>query len=78
MITVNIVKAKVIAHDKRRTARSAEFAPLDSELAKQIPGTNTGVIELARQAIRDKYAVIQNNIDAAGDIADLSSIVAAM
>ncbi len=29
MITINIDKAKAIAHDKRRQARSAEFAPLD-------------------------------------------------
>jgi hypothetical protein len=29
MITINIDKAKAIAHDKRREARSAEFAPLD-------------------------------------------------
>jgi len=29
MITVNIDKAKAIAHDKRRAARAAEFAPLD-------------------------------------------------
>ena len=28
-ITININKAKAIAHDKRREARSAEFAPLD-------------------------------------------------
>ena len=29
MITINVAKAKNIAHDARRTARSAEFAPLD-------------------------------------------------
>jgi len=29
MITINMTKAKEIAHDKRRAARSAEFAPLD-------------------------------------------------
>jgi hypothetical protein len=29
MIVVNIDKAKAIAHDKRRAARSAEFEPLD-------------------------------------------------
>ena len=78
MITVNLNKAKVIAHDKRRAARSEEFAPLDAELAKQIPGKNTGAIEAARQAIRDKYAVVQNSIDAAGDVAALTGIVAAL
>jgi len=78
MIKVNLDKAKVIVHDKRRAARAEEFAPLDAELAKQIPGTNTGAIEAARQAIRDKYAVVQNTIDAAGDVATLSGIVAAL
>ena len=28
-IVINIDKAKTIAHDKRRAARAAEFAPLD-------------------------------------------------
>lgn len=78
MITVNLNKAKVIAHDKRRAARAEEFAPLDAELAKQIPGTNAVAIEAARQAIRDKYATVQNTIDAAGDVAILSGIVAAL
>ncbi len=78
MITVNLNKAKVIAHEKRRAARSVEFAPLDAELSKQIPGTNTGAIEAARQAIRDKYTTVQNTIDAAGDVATLSSIVASL
>ena len=29
MITINLNKAKELAHNKRRAARSAEFAPLD-------------------------------------------------
>lgn len=78
MITINLNKAKVIAHEKRRVARSVEFAPLDAELAKQIPGTNTAAIEAARQAIRDKYTTVQNTIETAGDVATLSSIVASL
>jgi hypothetical protein len=38
MITINIDKAKTIAHDKRREARSVEFQPYDDAIAKQIPG----------------------------------------
>ena len=38
MITVNINKAKAIAHDVRRAKRAEEFAPLDEIIAKQIPG----------------------------------------
>lgn len=63
MITINIDKAKAIGHDMRRAARAAEFAPLDDAIAKQIP--NSGVTDADRQVIRDKYAVIQTQIDAA-------------
>jgi hypothetical protein len=65
MITVNVNKAKAIAHDMRRAARAAEFAPHDEVIAKRIPGTAEAEAEAARQAIRDKYAVVQTAIDAA-------------
>jgi len=64
MITVNIDKAKEIGHEMRRTAREEEFKPFDEAIAKQIPGQVDGA-EAARQAIREKYAVIQSQIDAA-------------
>ena len=64
MITVNIDKAKEIGHNLRRAAREAEFAPLDAAIAKQIPGQMEGA-EASRQIIRDKYALIQAQIDAA-------------
>ena len=64
MITINIDKAKAIAHDKRRAAREAEFKPYDDAIAKQIPGQADGA-EAQRQAIREKYAAIQQSIDAA-------------
>jgi len=65
MIIVNLTKAKGIAHEARRAARTGEFAPLDQKIAAQIPGTNTVAIEAERQAIRDKYATMQAAIDAA-------------
>jgi hypothetical protein len=65
MITVNITKAKVIAHDMRRAARAVEFAPHDEVIAKRITGTVEAEAEAARQAIRDKYAAVQIAIDAA-------------
>jgi hypothetical protein len=61
MITINIDKAKSIAHDKRREARSAEFAPLD--IKATIPSEATAA-ESARQLVRDKYAAMQAAIDA--------------
>ena len=65
MITVNITKAKNIAHDKRREARAEEFKPYDEVIMKQIPGNDATAAETARQVIRDKYAVMQTAIDAA-------------
>lgn len=65
MITININKAKTIAHDMRRASRETEFAPHDAVIAKQIPGAATQEAEVTRQAIRDKYAAIQVQIDAA-------------
>jgi hypothetical protein len=64
MIIVNIDKAKAIGHNIRREQRAEEFKPFDEAIAKQIPGQVEGA-ESARQAIREKYAVIQSQIDAA-------------
>lgn len=65
MIRINVDKAKAIAHDMRRQARAAEFAPHDKIIAAQIPGTDAAEAEAARAAIRAKYAAIQDAIDAA-------------
>jgi hypothetical protein len=42
---------------------------------KQIPGNDAVQAEVARQAIRDKYADIQTNIDSANNIDALKQIV---
>jgi hypothetical protein len=73
MIKVDINKAKNIAHNIRRQQRSKEFAPLDDLIAKQIPGWEGA--EVQRQAIRDKYATLQDDIDSAGDVAALNSVL---
>jgi hypothetical protein len=75
MITVNIDKAKVISHDKRREARSAEFAPLDEVIMKQLPGTDAAAVEEARAVIRIKYDEIQASINDAADVTALKTIV---
>jgi hypothetical protein len=72
MININIDKAKAITHDKRRAARAAEFAPLD--IKATIPSEAT-VAEAARQAVRDKYAAIQFDIDNALSVLELTLIV---
>ncbi len=61
-IVIDINKAKAIAHDARRAARAAEFAPLD--IKATIP-SEAAAAEAARQAIRDKYAAMQTQMDAA-------------
>jgi hypothetical protein len=70
VITINITKAKTIAHDKRREARTLEFAPLD--IKATIPSEATAA-EAARQAVRDKYAAMQTAIDAASTIDEIKA-----
>jgi len=65
MITVNIDKAKAIAHDRRRAARAEEFKPHDEIIARQIPGADAAAAEVARAAIRAKYSDMQSQIEAA-------------
>ena len=72
MIVINLDKAKSIAHDKRRAARSAEFAPLD--IKATIP-SEAQAAEAARQAIRDKYAEMQAQMDAAQTVEELKALL---
>jgi hypothetical protein len=67
MIKINLAKAKAIGHEMRRAKREEEFAPLDAVIMKQIPGNSAEEAEAARQAVRDKYAAIQADIDAANE-----------
>ena len=75
MITINMDKAKGIAHDLRRAARAKEFEPYDNIIAKQIPGTAFQAAEAARQAIRDKYTQMQAQLDVAQSPEELKSIL---
>jgi hypothetical protein len=75
MITIDMTKAKDIAHEKRRAARSAEFAPHDEVIMKQIPGVDAQAAEAARQAIRDKYATLQAQMDAAQTAEELKALL---
>ena len=68
VITINIDKAKTIAHDARRTARSAEFAPLD--IMATIP-SDAPAAETARQVVREKYATMQTAIDSASTVDEI-------
>jgi hypothetical protein len=72
VITINLDKAKNIAHDKRRAVRSTEFAPLD--IKATIPA-EAQAAEEARQVIRDKYATMQIAIDAATTVDQIKAVM---
>ena len=72
MIVINIDKAKAVAHDLRRAARSVEFAPLD--IKATIPSEAVAA-EVARQTIREKYAVMQIQIDAATTVDEIKAVM---
>jgi ERCC4-type nuclease len=65
MITINLDKAKNVAHQMRRAARAEEFKPHDEVIMKQIPGVDAAVAEEARAEIRAKYSAMQADIDSA-------------
>ena len=77
-IGINLDKAKDIAHDKRRAARAEEFKPYDEVIMKQIPGNDQTQAEAARQAIRDKYATLQAQMDAAQTPEQLKALLPSM
>lgn len=72
MIQIDMLKAKEIAHNKRRAARTLEFAPLDVQVT--IP-TMAEQAEAKRAEIRDKYDVIQVQINEADSVDVLKEIV---
>jgi hypothetical protein len=71
-ITVDINKAKDIAHTKRRIDRAAEFAPLDIKVT--IPSEATQA-EIERQRVREKYAIMQTQINNATTVDELKQII---
>lgn len=75
MIRVNLDKAKAITHERRRVVRANEFAPLDAVVMRQVPGESVAEAERARAEIRTKYAAIQERIDAARSVEELTNEV---
>jgi hypothetical protein len=75
LIKVNMEKYRAIAHEKRRAARAEEFKPYDEVIMKQIPGVDAQQAEGARQAIREKYATLQAQMDAAQTAEELKTLM---
>lgn len=71
-IVHNMNKVKSIAHGKRREMRAKEFAPLDIEAT--IPA-KAQQAEAAREAIRQKYATMQEKIDSATNADEVKNIL---
>jgi len=74
-IIEDLSKSKDIAHEMRRTARALEFAPFD--IMATIPAQAESA-EKSRELIREKYELIQAQIDGCANVENLKSIVAAM
>ena len=72
MINIDMTKAKVIAHDARRAARNAAFAPLD--IKATIPAESEAA-EAARATIRTNDAALQVSMDAASDADALKALM---
>lgn len=71
-IGIDMNRAKDIAHNMRRAARDEEMKPLD--IKATIPSEAVQA-EQQRQLIREKYAVIQNDIDTAPSVNELKLII---
>ena len=73
-IGIDIDRAKAIAHDARRVARSQEFTPLDVKAT--IPGEQAAA-EAARQEVRRRYTEMQRAIDAARSVEEIKAVMPA-
>ena len=71
-VSINMDKAKVIAHDARRASRNAAFAPLD--IKATIPAESEAA-EAARATIRITDAALQVSMDAASDANSLKALM---
>ena len=71
-VVVPLDLAKEAAHDIRRALRDIEMAPLDVKVG--VPSQAVQA-ELERKNIRDKYADIQNQVDAANDVSTLKAVI---
>lgn len=74
-VIIDVEKAKSIAHSRRRLQRDIELRPFDEIISKQIPGISTDLVEAKRQKIRDKYSLLQENINKASTVEEILIIV---
>ena len=73
VVTEDVTKAKVLAHETRRRERADEFKPYDDIVSLNIPGSDATAAEAERAKIRTKYATMQTNIDNASNTAEIKT-----
>lgn len=73
----DLVKAKAIAHEKRRARREVLFAPHDAVIMKQIPGKDAAAAEQARADIRLADSLVQETIENATSVEKLKEVLVA-
>lgn len=74
-VDIDIDGAKQITHERRRAARATEFAPLDDAIAKQLPGKSAIELEADRAAVREKYKLVQEQIEKCESASDLLDVI---
>lgn len=75
-IGLDLVKAKVIAHDIRRADRDVKMEPLDKETAFiSTTPSRKAAIDIEKQAVLAANATVQVNIDAALDESALRAVL---
>ena len=72
MITIDLPKAKLIAHDARRATRNAAFAHLD--IKATVPHL-ADAAEADRAVIRRDFASLQVSMDAASNVDELKALM---
>ncbi len=78
MITINLDKARGIAHAHRRAARAVAFKPHDERIRLALPGDDLEALDAPRRKIREADAAVQAKIDKAKNVATLSALVGAL
>lgn len=73
----DLVKAKAIAHEKRRARREILFAPHDAVIMKQIPGKDAAAAEQARADVRLADSLVQETIESATNVQQLKDALVA-
>ena len=77
-IGIDLAKAQAIAHDMRRADRETKLAPLDKEIAfVSITSSRKTAINTERNTILADNAIVQIDIDAAADEAELRIVLSA-